>query len=322
MKILVLGAGAIGSVLGGFLAKDGHRVILLGKNQHIEAINREGLFIEGIWGKHHIKRARGYLSLNEILSHEGKIFDLVLLSVKSYDTREMIGSYAKNFTLPCPVVSLQNGLGNLETIAAILGKDRVIGARVIFGAEIVRAGKVKVTVYAEEVILGGVKGGIDYQKVEEAANLFRHAGIPTLATSNIEGSIWGKVLYNCALNALASILGVNYGALLARKETREIMAGIVKEFFLVSDLEGIALNWNGPEEYLRDLFERLIPATCHHFPSMLSDLKLKGKTEIDALNGAIVSLGEKAGISLPVNKIITQLVKAKESSKPDFIQKN
>jgi len=89
MKILILGAGAIGSVFGGFLAKNGHEVVLFGREHCISPINNHGLHIEGIWGKHHITNIKGYSSLNKIARSEGRTFDLTLLTVKSYDTIDM-----------------------------------------------------------------------------------------------------------------------------------------------------------------------------------------------------------------------------------------
>jgi len=297
MKIVVLGAGAIGSVFGGFLAKSGHEVILFGREHCIHPINNHGLFIEGIWGSHHITNIKGYSSLNKIARSEGRTFDLTLLTVKSYDTKEMIKNYFHTFGNASPTVSLQNGLGNLETIAEILGRDKVIGGRVIFGAELVEPARVKVTVYADKVVL---------------AELFDKSGIPTISTKEIEKFIWGKVLYNGALNALSCLLEVNYGKLLENTQTRTIMEGTIRELFDVIQKKGIVVEWKDAEEYTSELFEHLIPATYDHFSSMLQDKRNGKKTEIDALNGKVVAMAEEMEIDLPVNRVITSLVKAKK----------
>jgi 2-dehydropantoate 2-reductase len=210
------------------------------------------------------------------------------------------------------MISLQNGLGNLEKIVELLGKDKAIGGRVIFGAEIIEPGRVKVTVYADKVVLGGVKDGIDLEKVEEIAETFSLSGIPSQTTREIEKYIWGKVLYNGALNALGSILEVNYGELLKHEETKTLMSEIVAEIFKVIKKENIQLFWSEAEEYLTLLFNELIPATHDHFPSMLQDIKNKRKTEIASINGTVVRKGEELGLSLPINKIVTNLVKVKE----------
>lgn len=312
MKILVLGAGAIGSVFGGFLAKSGHEVILFGREYCINPINNHGLLIEGIWGRHHITNIKGYSSLNRIARTEGRTFDLTLLTVKSYDTKEMIKNYLHTFGKSNLTVSLQNGLGNLETIAEILGKNKAIGGRVIFGAELVEPARVKVTVYADKVVLGSLKGGVTLEKVKEIAKLFDKSGIPTTSTEEIEKFIWGKVLYNGSLNALSCLLEVNYGKLLENTQSRAIMEDTIRELFKVIQKKAIVVDWNNSKEYISELFEHLIPTTYDHFSSMLQDKRTGKKTEIDALNGKVVAMAEEMEIDLPVNRVITSLVKAKK----------
>jgi 2-dehydropantoate 2-reductase len=312
MKILVLGAGAIGSVFGGFLAKSGHEVILFGREHCINSVNNHGLFIEGIWGKHHITNIKGYSSLNKISRSEGRTFDLTLLTVKSYDTEGMIKNYLQTFGEASLTVSLQNGLGNLETIAEILGRGKAIGGRVIFGAELTEPARVKVTVYADKVVLGSFKGGVPLKKVKEVAELFDSAGIPTTSTEEIEKFIWGKVLYNGTLNALSCLLEVNYGKLLQNHQAKSIMKDIIRELFKVIQKKGVVVDWKEADQYSSELFEHLIPATYDHFSSMLQDKKSGKKTEIDALNGKVLFMAEGMGFDLPVNRAITSLVKAKK----------
>ena len=237
---------------------------------------------------------------------------MILLTVKSYDTAGVIRDYLQYFLNNAPMVSLQNGLGNLEKIVELLGSDRAIGGRVIFGAEIIESGRVKVTVCADAVVLGGVSGGIDPRIVEKIAAIFSQSGILSHATNEIEKYIWGKVLYNSALNALGSILEVNYGELSNREETRRIMSSIIEEIFSIIPQSKTRLFWDTPEEYLKLLFSELIPATYNHFPSMLQDIRRKRVTEIESINGAIVKIGEDLGLFLPVNKVILNLVKVKE----------
>jgi len=312
MKILVLGAGALGSVFGGFLAKSGHQVILFGRETCIEPVNKHGLLIEGIWGSHHITNTKGYSSLNKIARTEGRTFDLTLLTVKSYDTKEMIKNYLYTFGRANLTVSLQNGLGNLEAIAEILGRDKAIGGRVIFGAELVEPARVKVTVYADKVVLGSLKGGVPLEKVREIAELIDKSGIPTTSTEEIEKFIWGKVLYNGALNALSCLLEVNYGKLLENAQAKTIMEDTIRELFKVIHKKGIVVDWKEAHQYIGELFEHLIPTTYDHFSSMLQDKRNDKKTEIDALNGKVVAIAEEMEIDLPVNRVITSLVKAKK----------
>jgi 2-dehydropantoate 2-reductase len=311
MNILVLGAGAIGSAFGGFLAKSGNRVILYGRENCISAINNGGLFIQGIWGSHHITNIKGYSSLSKIARREGRLFDLILLTVKSYDTESVMHNYLNTFGKSNLTVSLQNGLGNLEIIAGLLGRDKTIGGRVIFGAELLEPGVVKITVYADKVVLGALKGGVPVEKVKEISALFDRAGIPTTWTDEIEKYLWGKVLYNSALNALSCLLEVNYGKLLENDYTRIIMEDIVSELFTVLKRQQVPVDWEDAGAYTAHLFSELIPPTRDHFSSMLQDIRNGKKTEIDALNGKVVAMAEEMGADLPVNRVLTALVKAK-----------
>lgn len=312
MNILVLGAGAIGSVFGGFLAKCGNRVILYGREHCISTINNRGLFIEGIWGSHHITNIKGYSSLPKIARLEGRLFDLVLLTVKSYDTESVMHNYLNAFGKSNLTVSLQNGLGNLEIISALLGKEKTIGGRVIFGAELLEPGIVKITVYADKVVLGSLKDGVPLEKVKEVSMLFDRAGIPTTWTGEIEKHLWGKVLYNCALNPLSCLLEVNYGTLRENDHARRIMEDIVEELFAVIKLKKVPVDWDNAGAYTAHLCTQLIPPTREHFSSMLQDIRHGKKTEIDALNGKVVAMAEEMGVDLPVNRVLTALVKAKK----------
>ncbi|MBN2467755.1 MAG: 2-dehydropantoate 2-reductase [Deltaproteobacteria bacterium] len=312
MNIIILGAGAIGLVFGGFLSQSGNRVVLLGRRRILAPLKDNGLVIEGIWGTHHIRSLRGYESLREIGEQEPGRFDLALLTVKAYDSERVLKEYMDTFGVPLVTVSLQNGLGNLEKVVTIMGKERALAGRVIFGAEIASSGRVRVTVSADSVVVGGVKGGMEHGMVRKVASLFTEAGVATVASEEIEKYIWGKVLYNSALNGLGAILGVKYGLLLDNRWTRGMISDLVREAFSVMGREGVSVEWDSPERYIDELFERLIPATYDHYPSMLRDLQNGKRTEIDAINGAIVALGEKHGLDVPVNWLVTNLVKVKE----------
>jgi len=305
-----MGAGAMGSVFGGFLADAGHRVVLITREAHRYAMAEKGLFIDGIWGSRRVRGLSAYTSLSGI--SDPSPFDIVLLSVKSYDTGRALNEIVQSLPVMTPVVSLQNGLGNVEMIAAVTGADKTIGGRMIFGVEFNEPGHVTVTVSADNTKIGGLPGGIDPAFVRELAKTITAAGIPTDAVPDIGRYIWGKVLYNCALNGLATVMNVHYGKLLSHEGTREIMAHVIDEIFLVAQAKGVKLDWDNPGDYRTALFDVLIPRTFEHHPSMLQDIQHGKKTEIDALNGAVVSMAAECGIEAPYNWTLTQLIKAKE----------
>jgi 2-dehydropantoate 2-reductase len=310
VNILVFGAGAIGSVFGGFLAKKGHNVFLIGRKKHMQAIKNFGLHISGIWGKHKIKNLNTFTSKS--LINKNINFDFILITVKSYDTETAVKEIFSFLSKDTYVISLQNGLGNVEKIASIVGKERTIGGRVIFGVEMKDFGKFEITVYAEEVMIGKILKRDD-KKIDEIAKIFTESGIPTKKTKKIEDFIWGKVLYNCALNGLGAILNVRYGELLENSYTKEIMKNIIYEIFEVIKRKNIKLKWKDADEYINILFKKLIPKTSNHYPSMLQDIRNNKRTEIDSLNGAIVNLANELKIKVPTNYLITNLIKFKEN---------
>ena len=314
MHFLVFGAGAIGSVFGGLLAKSGHLVTLIGRKAHMDAIAHDGLVIDGIWGRHVIREnIIPSTELTPRLVSDSPVFDLCLLTVKSYDTADAVQTLCKYLSNPPKVLSLQNGLGNIETIAHFLGPSKTIGGRVIFGVEYQKPGVVTVTVAADSTKIGSVAGSIQRHEIEHFAALFTQAGIPTEATDDIIRYIWGKVLYNCSLNPLATLLNVPYGKLLSNCAAREIMQELITEIFTVARLLSVKLDWDTPEEYTNVLFSELIPRTFQYHPSMLQDVQRGKRTEIDALNGAIAQYAEQLGCEAPMNALMRDLIKAKES---------
>ena len=273
MKILVFGAGAIGSVIGGFLAKAGEEVFLLGRTQHAEMIKVRGLQITGIWGEHKIDNIPTYSNSAELKEKYEDYFDLIILTVKSYDTIAAMADIRNIAGISTYILSLQNGLGNLEAIAKVAGEEQVLGGRVIFGAQITSPGVVKVTVSADDILIGRYSQKTPHEDVEKIANAFNIAGLKTRVAEDVQKAIWGKVVYNCALNPLASLLNVTYGELLETVYTKDIIRRIVAEVYAVAEMKGIAIDPPTKDEYLKLLFNKLVPLTSSHHPSMLQDIE-------------------------------------------------
>src|SRR5262249_23951017 len=139
------------------------------------------------------------------------------------------------------------------------------------------------------------------------------AGIPAAYCDDIQAALWGKVLYNAALNPLGALLGVHYGALGDDPHTRAIMDAVIDETFAVACSEGVQFPWASADTY-RDLFYgRLVPSTFHHRSSMLQDRERGRATEVDAINGEVWRRGRAHGIVTPVNAVLTRLVHAREA---------
>ena len=302
MNFLIVGVGALGSAYLAFLTRAGHRAVgLLKKGRRLEEIR-----VEGIWGE--------FSQRVQAVDDPSKVDfepDLILLTVKSYDTDralEDIRSLVAGKTL---LMVAQNGYGNYEKAVARYGENRVVLARVIFGAKLLEWGSVRITVCADDVVIGNPAQKIDQAFMQELAHIFTQAGIPTRHEKEVYKYLWDKILYNCALNPLGALLEKTYGELAQNPHTKNLMDAIIEEAFLVSELYSIPSFWSRADEYKRHFYERLVPPTSAHYPSMLEDLR-KGKTEIDALNGALVALAKRKGIDLSVNRAITELIKAVE----------
>lgn len=328
LRVLVVGAGALGSVFGCLLRDKGHEVGLLEPSSRLDDIRELGLRVTGLFGEHHCD---GFALYASHLDVPADYYDLVLITVKSFHTQaaakqiapKIRGSRFGISVPPCStqipkhlgdtlVISLQNGLGNYEAIAHEVGEDRTLAGRVIFGARMADRAHAEVTVYAEPVMIGSPQKG-DASLFREIAEAFSEAGIPTEATGEITKFIWSKMLYNCSLNPLSALLNVPYGRLLDSDGTKSLMRRIVAEMFAVARASEIELFWTEPEEYIELLFGTLIPNTAAHFASMAQDLQAGRRTEIEALNGAIVRLGEQSGIDCPTNAALCDLVRAAET---------
>ena len=309
MNILVMGAGAIGSVLGGFLTKGGHAVTLVGRANHMEAIRRNGLTISGIFGEHRIENLRPCVSVNEAAA---AAYDFIFLTVKSYDTERAVAEITPLVGEDTLVCSYQNGLGNVDCIAARLGWPRTIGARAIYGVRLPEPGHAEVTVIAKPTAIGRYDAATPEAPIKRIAKDLDTAGLPTVYTERIATILWSKVAYNCALNPLSALLDVPYGRLLDTPETRELMTGIVQELYAVGKAMDVELEPDNAEAYRRQLFQELIPPTANHYASMREDFRLKRRTEIGALNGAIAAFGREHGVPTPTNTRLTQLVRAYE----------
>jgi 2-dehydropantoate 2-reductase len=306
MRILIMGAGALGSVFGGFLSK-GHEVTLIGRRAHMKAINESGLRVSGIWGDHLFSNMRVCTSPKDVEERQ----DFILITTKSYDTKRAVEDVRHLLKGDSRVISMQNGIGNEDTVAEVAGRQRTLGGMAIFGAALPEPGHVEVTVYASECLLGPL-GGRD-RMAHVLAKAITEAGIPTLVSDDIIRDKWMKAFYNIALNPLSAILKVPYGVLGEYQETRDIMYWLLNESFQVAGAEGIQLKFD-LDGYFKYFLERQIPPTAGHRSSMLQDIEQGKKTEIDYLNGRIIALARRHGIETPVNHTITSIIKVLEKT--------
>ncbi len=309
-RILIAGAGAIGSVVGAILEESGSRVTLLGRTPHLAAISQSGLSVTGLLGDHHVS---GFDLADRAELLDGK-YDLILCTVKSYDTAAIAEAIKNRLAPDGVVISMQNGLGNIELLGERFSLGRVLGARVIFGAEIVSPGSAHVTVFADPVAIGPdpqlhqEHTGALAARAGEIAALLDTSGVPAVGCADIMPIIWSKLLYNIALNPLGAIYECNYGCLAADPELHAIMDDLIEEGFGVARRVGVEMSYRNANEYRDAFYGKMIPATASHYPTMLHDLQSRGRTDIDALNGKVVELARLSGLAAPVNATMVRMI--------------
>jgi len=311
MRILIYGAGALGQAIGCMLAADGHRVCLVLRPRYADVISSEGLEVTGIFGEYKVKgdQLELYTSLK---GRNGNGYDMILITTKTYDTDKAIADILGMYQCYCPVVSLQNGCGNLEKLEERLGRERSLAGRVITGFEIDQPGRVKITVSADAVHIGGCVRGSVPTAARRLAEALDQAGLPSVAVDDVYQSLYAKLLYNCALNPLGAILGVHYGALGESEETKRIMDQVIKETFAVIDAMGGRTPWLNAAAYRKVFYSTLIPATFNHRASMLQDLENNKPTEVEAMVGYVAAQGKKYGVPTPASDFLASLVRFKQ----------
>lgn len=310
MKVLVFGLGAMGTVYSCLLKEQGHLVSGIDLAGIVGTIKQQGVKVSGIWGEHQARLDEVAVNVAEL---QDKDFDLIIVTVKAFDTTAAIKQLSTVMTPKTMILLAQNGYGNYEAASALLPPEQIIVGRIIFGSETEAAGIAKVTVIADDVILGSPQKLIDNAALEELAAMFSAAGIPTQASDQIMQFVWGKIIYNSALNPLGAILEVAYGKLAEIEYTRRLMDAMIEEIFALLAAMRQEVLWKDAAEYKKAFYGQMVPTTAGHHASMLQDIQRGRRTEIDALNGAVVELGCKYNVDTPVNAVITALLKSKET---------
>ena len=310
MKALIYGGGAVGLGIASFLLKSKAQVDVIAKENTVLALRKYGLVRTGIWGDYCAEPSAfgSYTSLSEIRT---KAYDYILVCTKSFDSFEAaryLSQYESLLGDKTKIVLFQNGWGNAEIFLSFFDKEKIYNARVITGFRRPKANEVTITVHADSIHIGSLFHE-DLVCIENLCQSIDKGGIPCEAASEIEKDLWAKMLYNCALNPLGAILDVQYGVLAEREPSRIIMKGIVEEVFEVIKAAGYETHWQSPNDFLEVFYDKLVPDTAEHKSSTLQDILAKKKTEIDALNGAVIKLAEKHEVHVPYNSAVYNIVK-------------
>ena len=314
MKLLLYGAGAVGLGLASCLLKNGQQVDLVGREETVSALQQYGLQRTGIFGDCTAapESFGAYTSLSELPQSD---YDFILVCTKSFDTRTSAQQIAvipllKNAT--APIVLCQNGWGNAEIFAEQFPKSRIKSGRVITGFRRPQNHQVDITVHADAIHLGSLFDD-DVSCLEPLSAAIDAGGIPCEVTPTISKDLWAKMLYNCMLNGLSTVFDVPYGLLGESPHTRELMESIAQEVYAVMTAAGYATHWDSAEDYIDTFYKHQLPPTYNHEPSMLQDIRAGKRTEIDALNGAVVQLGQLHEVPTPTNTTLTRMIQFMES---------
>jgi len=304
-RVAVVGAGAVGCYFGGMLARAGAPVTLIGRAAHVEAINRNGLFIDSI----HFQDRVSVSASTEI----GAVRDaqLVLFSVKTVDTESTAKLLAPHLGPGAIAVSLQNGVDNAERINFAAG-IQAIPAVVYIAAAMIGTGRVKHTGRGD-LIVGSPSPNRDANRseVEEVAATFTRAGVPCRISENITVELWEKLIMNCAYNAISALTRMKYGRIVQDPGTVEVMKRVVIETVEVADAAGIRLSVSDMTEAVLKLGKAIPEALS----STAQDITRGKPTEIDSLNGFLVRKGSELGVPTPVNQALFSLVKLLEQAR-------
>ena len=311
MKICILGAGALGCAMGGRLAEAGNEVWLVNRNaQIVEVMNRVGLRLRSGCGAQvvdNLLQVNAATDASGVNLANGPV-ELVIVLVKSFDTRGAIESAACILGPNTVVLSLQNGVGHEAVLAQVAGHQRVMAGKTYVGGVMLAPAHVLAGTQGKETIIGELSGEATVRVLKVAAT-FNAAGLATSVSPNIRVAIWEKLFVNVATGALSGITRLNYGHLYQVPEAKACAIAAVAEAMAVARAAGIAIHTTDPQA---PWVKAAAGLPFEFKASMLQSLEAGSVTEIDYINGAVVNLGRSYGIPTPVNQTLVACMKGVE----------
>jgi 2-dehydropantoate 2-reductase len=298
-RVAVLGAGAVGCYFGGMLARAGAPVTLLGRPEHVDAIQRDGLFMDSI---HFRERVAVSATTDTAAARDAAI---VLFCVKTLDTDDGARSLAPHLSPDAIVVSLQNCVDNMERILAASGIV-ALPSVVYVAAAMSAPGRIKHSGRGDLVL-----GPSPQDAAQRVANCFARAGVPCRISENIDGDLWAKLVWNCAGNAITALGRASYGQIARSESALQVFLAAANETMAVARAAGIRL----PPVDLANANVKLVRDLGNATSSTAQDIQRGKRTEIDSLNGFVMRRGAELGVPTPVNSTLTALIKLLENSK-------
>ena len=306
-RVAVMGAGAVGCYYGGMLARAGALVTMIGRPVHVDAMRAGGLKFDALGFSESI----AVEASTDVAAAQGA--ELVLFCVKSTDTEDAARALAPHLTPRSLVLALQNGVDNPPRIAAHVPAP-VVPAVVYVACYMAGPGHLRHTGRGD-LVIGGMRlpgPTPDKAALENLCATMERAGVPCKLSDNVEGELWGKLLINCAYNAISALGRAQYKRLTALAESRELMAASVREVLAVATASGVRM----PDGDWVEIALKLSAAMPEATSSTAQDLARGKTTEIDHLNGFIARRGAELGVATPVNRALHALVKLVEDGLP------
>lgn len=322
MRTLIIGSGAVGSIVAGILSQKGYNVDIACKNKDIsDLINSDGLIFK-IKNRKHLQFVNAYPNVSETPGN----YDYVLLATKAFDIEEPTKEVIPKLSQQGLIVSMQDGYC-ADRLARLAGSDRIVGAVVAWGATLIE-NSISVMTSGGEMMIGKLDG-TDDPRLDNLQYMLSFIA-PTSVVSNINEQIFSKLIINSCVTTIGAISGLKVGAVITNRNMRNIFIQIIHEALLISE----ALKLKIPDYAGKINYSRLIRGhSLYHRvrkhlkirlfglkyrkvkSSGLQSLERNEKTEIDYLNGYIVSKGKEMGIDLPVNERLVQLIHEIEEKK-------
>jgi len=297
VRVLVFGAGAIGSLLGGLLS-EAHDVTIVGRKPHVDRVNRQGLRITGL-----TKRIVWPTAMTDVPTGD---FDVVFVTTKAYDTANAVEAL-RAFWRRSMFVTLQNGLGNAERIAELA--DRVLAGTTSHGVTFVAPGEIHHAGVGDLAI--GPWKATTAEDATRLATALTASGLPAVAIADARRALWAKVVVNAAINPLTAVLREPNGALVDHDDLRELLAAVAREAVAAANTAGVEMA----EDELANRAADVAVKTAENRSSMLQDVERGRRTEIDAITGELLRVASRTGLDLPYLRILDALVRGIERAR-------
>lgn len=301
MRIAVVGPGGVGGYYGALLAKSGEDVWFIGRGDHLRAIREKGLRVKSTTGEFTLR-----VKATDTPSDVGPV-DLVLLCVKTYDTENALKKVRPLIGDRTVILSLQNGVDNAERIGAAVGMKRILGGLTHIESEVSEPGVIHQRSVVRRVTVGELDGART-ERAERIVEAFERTGVDCFLSSNIKKSLWEKFLFICAVGGVTSVTRSTIGEVLDFPNTRQMLVAAMREVEAVARAASVPLDADAVDKAVA--LASSFPRTTRS--SMQKDVERGKPLEVDTLNGTVVALGRKLGVSTPVNGFIHACLKVQD----------